>query len=79
MKYEPDTKTLQFTSDEELDAFHHELTTLLREVTLSVTSATADAQQARDGAREVLRTFKVVTRIINAIRKRTDRPNRAPE
>lgn len=79
VKYEPDSKTLQFASDEELDAFHHELTTLLREVTTSVTAATADANQARDRAREVLRTFKVVTRIINAIRKRVDRPDRMPE
>jgi hypothetical protein len=79
VKYEPDARTLQFASAEELDAFHHELTTLLREVTVSVSSTTKDANEARERTREVLREFKVVTRILNALRKRADRPNRVPE
>lgn len=79
MKYEPDSRTLQFASAEELDAFHLELTALLREVTVSVSSTTQDATQARDRAREVLREFKVVTRILNALRRRVDRPDRLPE
>ena len=77
MKYEPESRTLQFASPEELDSFHRELTALLREVTASVSSTTPDANAARDRAREVLREFKVVTRILNAIRKRSDR--REPE
>lgn len=76
VKYEPESRSLQFASADELDAFHRELTGLLREVTISVSSTTKDANEARDRAREVLREFKVVTRILNAIRKRADRPDR---
>jgi len=79
VKYDPDTRTLQFASAEELDSFHRELTAMLREITVSVSAATPDANVARDRAREVLREFKVVTRILNAIRKRADRPDREPE
>ncbi len=79
MKYEPESRTILFTSQDELDAFHHELTGLLREVTLSVSATTKDPNEARDRAREVLREFKIVTRILNAIRKRADRPDRLQE
>ncbi len=79
MKYEPESRTIFFTSPDELDAFHHELTGLLREVTLSVSATTKDPNEARDRAREVLREFKIVTRILNAIRKRADRPDRLQE
>jgi hypothetical protein len=67
--YDRDAKTLRFSSDEELTAFHGELTALLREVTISVSSATQDAEQAKAGAREVLKQFRVVTRILNALRR----------
>lgn len=79
MKYEPETRTLQFATPDELDAFHRELTLLLREMTVSVSASTPDAGQARDRAREVLREFKVVTRILNAIRKRAEGHGHEPE
>lgn len=79
MKYEPETRTLQFASPEELESFHRELTALLREVTIAVSGATPDASQARERAREVLREFKVVTRILNAVRKGNPRAGAAPD
>ena len=70
MDYDREQRTLRFSSDEELASFHQELTGLLREVTISVSSATQDAEQAKDGAREVLREFRTIARILNALRKR---------
>jgi len=64
---------LRFASAEELDAFHRELTTLLREVTVSVTGSTQDATEARNRAKEVLREFRVVAGIINKLRKHAPR------
>ena len=69
MKLDSETHTLRFASAEELDSFHRELTILLREVTVSVTGSTKDAVEARDRAKEVLREFRVVARLINTLRK----------
>jgi len=74
MEFDPDLRVLRFASDEEVTAFHAELTALLREVTISVSSATDDAQQAKIGAREILREFKLVTRILNAVRRQARQP-----
>ncbi len=72
MNFDAETKTLRFASAEELEAFHTELTSLLREVTVSVSASTPDAAQARERAREVLREFRVIARILNAIRKQSE-------
>jgi len=71
VRYDDQALTLTFANPDELATFHKELTALLREVTISVSASTKDANEARDRAREVLREFKVVTRILNAIRKKT--------
>ena len=69
MEYNREARTITFSSEDELLGFHAELTALLREVTISVSSATQDAEQAKAGAREVLKQFKLVTRILNAVRR----------
>ena len=68
MELDRESLSLRFGSPEELDAFHRELTALLREMTLSVAAKTKDPEQARALAHEVLREFEVVTRLLNALR-----------
>jgi hypothetical protein len=73
VKLDADNLTIEFSSAEELDAFHRELTVLLREVTVSVTGKTSDANEARERAKDVLREFKMVARIVNAFRRSSRR------
>ena len=72
--FDPDLLTLRFDSADELASFHKELTMLLREVTVSVTSATPDAEQAQKHARALLDEFQSTARFLALLRKHKSVP-----
>jgi len=73
MKFDPDSRSLRFASTEELERFHGELSALMREATVAASSTEKDAEAARARSQEVLRTFGVVMRALNALRQHLPR------
>jgi hypothetical protein len=69
VEFDLEQRTLRFVSDEELASFHQELTALLRQVTVSISSSTTDAEQARKGAQQVLKEFRLIARLLNSLRR----------
>lgn len=67
MKYEPEARALQFTTDEELARFHAEVTALLRDA-VTQASRHGDADAGKAAAREVFKQFATVLRALNALR-----------
>ncbi len=74
MEFDSEQLTLRFDSGDELASFHKELTMLLREVTISVSSATPDAEQAQKHARALLDEFQTTARFISLLRKQRSVP-----
>lgn len=68
MHLDPTNKSLAFDTLEELTAFHDELGTLVREVTIAASSSSPDAAIATARAREVLERFTTVTAALNSLR-----------
>ena len=62
------TSSLTFDSPDELMAFHAELGTLMREVTIAASGSSTDPELATARAREVLAEFATITTALNAIR-----------
>lgn len=69
MDFDPEHLTVRFANHEELAGFHRELTTLLREVTVSVSAATKDAEQAQKHARALLDEFHHVAGLLTTLRR----------
>lgn len=72
MKYDPSTRTLQFTSDQEVERFHAEVTALLRDA-VSAASHLGDANTGKLAAQAVFRDFASVMRALNQLRRHLDR------
>ncbi|MDO9019868.1 MAG: hypothetical protein Q8S73_26240 [Deltaproteobacteria bacterium] len=72
MKYDASTRTLQFTSDQEVDRFHAEVTALLRDA-VSAASHHGDARAGKLAAQAVFRDFASVLRALNVLRRHLDR------
>lgn len=75
MEIDPTTHTLRFDSAEQLDAFHKELTLMLRELTVALSASVQDVHQARARAEQVLKEFRTTTEVLNTIRRQRQ-PNR---
>lgn len=76
MKFDADTRTLSFSSAQELEAFHSELGSLVREVTMAVSAGTADANAGAAAAKAQLKRYTAVMRTLNLIRRTRERPDR---
>ena len=72
MKYDPSTRTLQFASDQEVERFHAEVTTLFREA-VTEASRHGDAHAGKIAAQAVFKDFASVMRALNAMRRHLDR------
>jgi hypothetical protein len=72
--FDPDQLTLRFDSRDELAGFHKELTMLLRELTISVSAATPDAEQAQKHARALLEEFQATARFLSILRRQQSVP-----
>lgn len=69
MKYDPETLSLGFASQEELDEFHSELVLLLRSAMITATRRIPDSQQAKEVSREVIKDNRAVMRVLNLVRR----------
>jgi hypothetical protein len=72
--FDPEQLILRFDNPDELASFHRELTMLLREVTISVSAATPDAEQAQKHARALLAEFQTSARFLGLLRKHQSVP-----
>jgi len=69
VRYREEDPSLRFGSPEEAEAFHLELTALVREVMVAASVGVRDADAAVAGTREVLGRYKTVARALNTMRR----------
>jgi predicted NAD-dependent protein-ADP-ribosyltransferase YbiA (DUF1768 family) len=68
MKFDPETLTLQFASQEEAVEFHVQVTALVRAAMVETTRAVEDPEQAKNLSRDVMKELRSVMRALNALR-----------
>ncbi len=68
MRLDPETHALIFDSRDELEAFHAELSELLRDVTIRTSSSASDAEVATERVKQLLERFATITTALNAVR-----------
>lgn len=68
MRYDPDTLSLGFSSQEEVEEFHSELVVLIRSAMVTATRRISDSQEAKDVSREVMKDNRAVMRALNLVR-----------
>jgi len=68
MQYDPESKTLTFSSEQEVEQFHSQLSLLLRHAMVEASRGVEDAQQAKAISREVFKECAIVTRALNVLR-----------
>lgn len=78
VKYDEQTHSLSFNSAKEVEAFHAEVTDLIRLSMVVAHEGVADPQVARDRAQEVMKRFATVMRALNALRKSLPRSASGP-
>lgn len=61
--------TLAFSSQEELEQFHTELSALIRGAMVGATRQIEDAELAKQASKEVLQEFRTLMRALNAMRE----------
>ena len=69
MTFDPETRALKFGSEEELEQFHVELSSLLRTIMVASTKHIEDEHLAKDVSREVYRENHTLVRALNALRQ----------
>jgi len=68
MRLDPTANALTFDDKGELEAFHDELSALMREATIAASGSSPDPAIATARAREVLERFATITAALNAVR-----------
>jgi len=68
MRYDPETLSLGFSSQEEVEEFHSELVVLIRSAMVTATRRISDSQEAKDVSREVMKDNRAVMRALNLVR-----------
>ena len=76
MHYDPSTRSMSFSSEDEMASFHQELTHLLRVATVAASTSEQDAAKGREAAQTVLKEFRTVTRALNTLRRILPRATR---
>lgn len=76
MKYLEQDPAVRFDSPKEAEAFHRELTELVREVTIAASRGVEDADRAVDLSRDVLKRYKTIARALNTMRRSLPRHGR---
>lgn len=69
MNFDPEAHTLVFSSLDEVERFHTELSTLIRTVMVASTRNVVDEHEAKDISREVIRENHTLFRALNALRE----------
>lgn len=67
MKYERESATLNFRSQAEVEAFHAELSGLVRAAMIQATKAVEDPKAAVELSRAVMKDYRAVLRALNAL------------
>jgi len=78
MKFDLETQTLRFSSETEVEAFHTQLTQLLRSAMASANAGVKDPHQAVEQSRQVMRACATVMRTLNVLRRALPRPESPP-
>lgn len=73
MTWDGDKRTLTFSSQEELQAFHDELSVLLRTAMVNATRLVEDPQKAKELSRTVMQDNAAVMRMLNTLRTSLER------
>ena len=68
MRYDPETLSLGFSSQEEVEEFHSELVVLLRSAMVTATRRIPDSGKAKLVSREVMKDNRAVMRALNLVR-----------
>jgi SpoVK/Ycf46/Vps4 family AAA+-type ATPase len=76
VKFDREGSSLRFRSEDEAEAFHRELTALVRQANMAAMREVADADEAVERTREQLQHFKTVARALNAMRRSLPRHGR---
>jgi len=69
VKYDPDSRTLRFASENEVLQFHSQLTDLIREAMQTAGEGAAGHDEVVERSREVMRERAVLMRALNALRR----------
>jgi hypothetical protein len=73
MRFDPDACSLSFASPSELQAFHDELSTLVRAAMVGATRHIADSDEAKKASQSVMRELRVSMRALNVMRAKLPR------
>jgi len=73
MKYDPAARALSFNSQEELEAFHQQLSSVVRAAMVGATRHIQDPQQAKLASSQVLKEISVLMRTLNVVRRNMSR------
>lgn len=68
MKYDGPARSLSFSSQEEAEAFHGELSVLVRGAMVAATRHIEDADAATEASREVMKELHTLMRALNVLR-----------
>ncbi len=74
MNFDAETTSLRFTSLEEADALHTELTELLRRAMASAHEGVSDPEQAKELSHGVMKCFRTTMQALNAMRRKAQEP-----
>jgi len=69
MTFDPETRTLGFASQAEVERFHQELSVLIRTVMVASTKHLVDEHEAKDVSREVIKENHTLFSTLNALRE----------
>lgn len=68
MNYDGEGKVLRFSSKEEVEQFHAELSALIRGAMVGATRHIEDPEAAKAASREVMKEFHTLMRALNVLR-----------
>jgi len=68
VRYDGDGRQLSFSSKEEVEAFHAELSALIRGAMVGATRHIEDPAAATEASREVMKEFHTLMRALNILR-----------
>lgn len=73
MRYDPETKTLEFSSDDDVFQFHEQLTGIMRAAMSGVGSAETSDEEASRLTLEFFQRYSVLADALNCLREHLSR------
>jgi len=69
VKYDAEGRRFEFSSEQEVEEFHAELSALIRGAMVGATRHIEDAEAATEASREVMKEFSTLMRAMNLLRR----------